>query len=217
MSHAATTTAATAKDVADVAKTTTSPGLEAAGESFTGHVFQGTTSVPSTGQARRYVHHGKGPLPPMPRVGLPEETYLHVAHKAERNGDDLVFEAAKVGQYITLATKRADDPWHVKLKYFRHALKRHCQAPEHADAMTKEWFGKLATLVRAHAGAEALRLAGEMDDVYDARRSMGQSPEQIADDAEKFFDQVCPMCETCPPIYNEDDWRQLKIFRDRWI
>ncbi len=173
--------------------------------------------LPQGAQPRRYVNASRGPLPPMPRIGLPEETYLHVAHKAERNGDDLVFEAAKVGQYVSLALRDADAPWHVKLKYFRHALKRHCNAPEHADEMTKEWFGKLARMVKSQAGAEALRLAAEVDEMYEARTSMGQDIETIADDAEKFFEQICPMCETCPPIYNEEDWVKMKGIRDRWI
>lgn len=174
-------------------------------------------SASQGGQARRYVHPARGPLPPMPKVGLPEDMYLHVAHKAERNGDDLVLEAAKVGQYVSLALRDADAPWQTKLKYFRHALKRHCQPRERADETTKAWFGQLANLVKSHAGAEALRLAAEMDEVYEARQSMGQSTEQIADDAEKFFEQVCPMCETCPPLYNEEDWHKLKAIRDRWI
>lgn len=186
--------------------------VEGSNESLTGEVFDPRPQK----QSDRYTR-ARGPLPPMPRIGLPEETYLHVAHKAERNGDDLLFEAAKVGQYVSLAVRKQDAPWESKLKYFRHALKRHCQPPEHADEMTKEWFKKLSNFVKAHIGAEALRLAGEADDRFEARQSMGQSTDDIADDAEKFFEMVCPMCETCPPIYNEEDWQQLKIYRDRWV
>ena len=153
----------------------------------------------------------------MPKIGLPEETYLHVANKAQRNGEDLIFEAAKVGQYVSLALRDTDRPWEDKVKLFRHALKRHCRPPEHADEMTKEWFKRLSHFVRGLFGGEALRLAGEQDDRFDARKSMGQSIEDIADDAEKFFDAVCPHCDTCPPLYNEEEWRQLRIYRDRWI
>ena len=193
------------------------PATEPGGESLTGHVLQ----APGTGQADRYVRQSKtrdrGPLPPMPRVGLPEDTYLHVASKAQRNGEDLIFEAAKVGQYLTLATRKVDEPWQHKFKLFRHALKHHCKAPEHADEMTKGWFKQLATYIKSYAGAEALRLAGEQDDRFEARVSMGQSADDIADDADKFFDMVCPHCDSCPALYNEDDWRQLKIYRDRWV
>ena len=187
------------------------PPAEPGQESLTGHLFHGD---PATGQAKKYV---RGPLPPMPKIGLPEETYLHVAAKAQRNGEDLIFEAAKVGQYVSLALRDADGPWQDKVKLFRHALKRHCQPPEHADEMTKGWFKKLAHHVKGYFGAEALRLAGEQDERFDARASMGQSREDIADDAEKFFDAVCPHCDTCPPVYNDEEWRQLRIYRDRWI
>lgn len=186
--------------------------VDAGQESLTGEVFEPKPQK----QTDRYTR-ARGPLPPMPRIGLPEETYLQVAHKAERNGDDLLFEAAKVGQYVSLAMRKRDAPWAAKLKYFRHALKRHCQPPEHADAMTKDWFKKLASFVKAHIGAEALRLAGEADDRFEARQSMGQSSDDIADDAERFFESICPMCDECPPIYNQEDWLQLKIFRDRWV
>ena len=184
--------------------------VEMGSESVAGKVFQPKK------QSERYVN-AKGPLPPMPKIGLPEEMYLHVAHRAERNGDDLVFEAAKVGQYVSLAHRDADAPWAVKLKYFRHALKRHTQPPDHADEVTKQWFKKLAAFVKSHIGAEALRLVSEQDDRFEARLSMGQTAEDIADDAEKFFEQICPMCDECPPVYNEEDWRQLKMFRDRWV
>ena len=157
------------------------------------------------------------PIPQMPKIGLPEETYLHVAHRAERAGDPLVFEAAKVGQYVSLALRDPDAPWQTKLRYFRHALKRHCAAPENADAATKQWFERLANLVRTHAGAEALRLAAEVDEMYQARKSLGQDVEKIADDAERFFDQIAPMIESCPPVYTEEDWAKLKAIRDRWI
>lgn len=186
--------------------------VDAGHESLTGEVFDPRPKK----QADRYTR-ARGPFPPMPRIGLPEETYLHVAHRAERNGDDLLFEAAKVGQYVTLGIRKQDGSWASKLKYFRHALKRHTQPPEHADEMTKEWFKKLAGFVKSHIGAEALRLAGEADDRFEARQSMGQSADDIADDAENFFEMICPMCDTCPPIYNEEDWQQLKIFRDRWV
>ena len=173
--------------------------------------------APAQQQASRYVDGGKPRVPKMPKIGLPEKVYLQAAKEAESRGDDLTVEAAKVGQYVSLALRNLDAPWATKLKYFRHALKRHARPPEHADAVTKEWFGKLAHHARAYAGAEALRLAAEQDDCFDARRSMGQSEDDIADDAESFFDAVCPHCDSCPPIYNPEDWEQLKALRDRWV
>ncbi len=173
--------------------------------------------APAQRQAQRYVEDGKPRVPKMPRIGLPEKVYLQAAKEAEARGDDLTVEAAKVGQYVSLALRDLDAPWSTKLKYFRHALKRHARPPEHADDVTKQWFGKLAHHARAYAGAEALRLAAEQDDCFEARQSMGQSEDNIADDAESFFDAVCPHCDTCPPIYNPEDWEQLKSLRDRWV
>jgi len=188
---------------------------EGASDTTVGRVLPDATKpAATTKQAGRYV--GKG-LTPMPKVGLEEEMYLKVAKRAEKAGDDLLHEVAKVGQYVTLAIRRPDEKWGKKVKFFHHALKRHCKAPEHADDITKQWFKKLSTFVKHHAGQEALRITGEMDDCFNMRLEMSQSRDDIADDAEAFFEKVCPYCETCPPLYNEEDWRQLCDFRDRWV
>ena len=180
-------------------------------------------AAPTTGpQARRYLRKPTGPagthgLPRMPKVGLPEKVYLEAARNAGAAGDDLTHEAAKVGQYVTLALRDPDAAWPEKLKCFRHALKRHCRPPEHADDLTRSWYGQLARHVKAYAGAEALRLALEVQECYETRQGLGQTAESICDDAEEFFDAVCPHCETCPPVYNPQDWEQLKALRDRWV
>ncbi len=160
---------------------------------------------------------GMSKLPGMPKVGLPEEMYLKVAKQASRHCNDLVHEAAKVGQYLTLATRNPDEPWPQKLKAFRHALKKHCIPPEHADELTKDWYKRLARHVRKHAGLEAVRLAEEVNERYEMRKSIGQTDDAISDDAEEFFDGVCPNCETCPPLYRDEQWEQIKEIRDRWI
>ena len=160
---------------------------------------------------------GLSKLPGMPKVGLPEQAYLRVAHGASKTCDDLVHEAAKVGQYLTLATRDPDQPWPEKLKAFRHALKHHTRPPEHADDVTKHWFHRLGNHVRKYAGAEALRLCREEDERYEMRRSIGQTDDEIADDAEAFFDGICPNSGRCPPIYLEADWHAMKEIRDKWI
>lgn len=186
-------------------------------DSVVGVPAQGTASS-STRQTKRYLEPGNRPhVPKMPKIGLPEKVYLNAAREAEARGDDLTFEAAKVGQYVSLALRDLDARWEKKLKYFRHALKRHCQPPEHADAVTKAWFEKLAAHVKSYAGNEALRLAAEQDECFETRRELGQTADEIAEDAEPFFDMVCPHCDTCPPVYNESEWEQLKEYRDRWI
>ena len=117
-------------------------------------------------------------LPQMPDIGRPESFYAKLVHTADRQGDTHSHEAAKVGQYVTLAL----DPsraWEEKLKYFQHALKRHCVPPPYPDDDVWMFYQQLAELVRGYCGQEALRLASLEDDLYAARLSMGQSREKI--------------------------------------
>lgn len=155
-------------------------------------------------------------LPPMPLIGLDEHVYAHEARKAEREGDVHRREAAKVGLYITLAL----DPhisWDTKRKYFAHALHTHCVPPPVPDDETAAFYADLALLVRKYAGQEALRLASREDDFYAARVAMGQTREQIEDDAEEFFMNLLQSTDTRPDIFLEEDWNQLKLVRDQWI
>jgi hypothetical protein len=181
-------------------------------------------------------------LPEMPAIGQPEAVYAKMVHQAERQGDPHARAAAKVGQYITLAL----DPsrkWEDKLKYFRHALKRHCQPPPYPDDAVWMFYQKLANLVRQYCGQEALRIASQEDDLYAARLTMGQTRGKIEDDAEEFFTRLMGHYEEsgidrsgesslvghilvdhgevhgdrCPEWFNEEDWAQLKLIRDQWI
>jgi len=155
-------------------------------------------------------------LPPMPEIGRPESSYAKRVHEADRQGDIHTHEAFKVGQYVTLAM----DPhlsWDEKLKYFRHALKRHCVPPPYPDDDVWMFYQQLADLVRQHSGQEALRLASLEDDLYAARISMGQNREQIEDEAESFFQRLLGQNDQCPDWFNEADWSQLKMVRDQWI
>ena len=155
-------------------------------------------------------------LPPMPEIGHPEGYYAKRVHMADEAGDVHAHEAAKVGQYVTLAM----DPslsWEEKLKYFRHALKRHCAPPPFPDDDVWMFYRNLADLVRRYCGYEALRLSSQEDDLYAARLSMGQSREKIEDDAESFFDRLIGSGDFCPEWYTEEDWGQIKMIRDQWI
>lgn len=156
-------------------------------------------------------------LPSMPEIGRPESYYAILLRQAEQQSNDHLREAAKVGQYITLAI----DPslgWDEKLKYFRHALKRHCSPPPYPDDDLWLFYNGLADLVRQHAGHEALRLASIEDDLYAARLSMGQTREVIENDAEIFFYKLLGGTgDQRPEWYNEADWQQLKVLRDQWI
>ncbi len=155
-------------------------------------------------------------FPPMPEVGHPESYYSRLCHQAEKNADTHAHEAAKVGQYLTLAM----DPglaWEEKLKYFRHALKRHCQPPPFPEDDVWTFYRTLAEFVKQKAGQEALRIASTEDDMYAARLAMGQSREQSEDEAEDFFRRRMGQAEDCPEWFDEADWAQLKMIRDQWI
>src|ERR1051325_388484 len=65
----------------------------------------------------------------MPNIGRPESYYAKIAQEAEIAGDQYAHEAAKVGQYVTLALDESL-VWEEKVKYFKHALRRHCRPPE---------------------------------------------------------------------------------------
>ena len=155
-------------------------------------------------------------LPPMPEIGRPESFYAKLVKHADQQGDVHLHESAKVGQYITLALDPALS-WEDKLKYFRHALKRHCVPPPYPDDDVWMFYQQLAELVRQYAGHEALRIASTEDDLYAARLSMGQEREKIEDDAETFFGRLMGRGDQCPEWFNETDWSQLKLIRDQWI
>ena len=157
-------------------------------------------------------------LPKMPKIGLAESAYSKLAREADRAGDAHSHEAAKVGQYVSLAM----DPqlgWDEKVKYFRHALRRHCNAPPLPGEEVWLFYRNLAGVVRSHVGLEALRLASTEDDLYAARISMGQDREVIEREAERFFSLLMDgaRADLCPEWFNEDDWAQLKMIRDQWI
>ena len=152
----------------------------------------------------------------MPEIGRPESYYAKLVHQADKAGEIHTHEAYKVGQYVTLAM----DPhltWEEKLKYFRHALKRHCNPPPYPDDEVWMFYQQLADLVRQYAGQEALRLASLEDDLYAARLSMGQNRDKIEDDAETFFGRLLGSGDTPAEWFNESDWSQLKLIRDQWI
>jgi len=159
-----------------------------------------------TTQARKF--------PPMPEIGHPESYYAKLVKKADQSGSQHAHEAAKIGQYITLAL----DPnltWEEKLRYFQHAMKRHCQPPPFPDDDVWMFYRELSELVRQYAGQEALRIASNEDDLYAARISMGQEREKIEDEAEEFFARLLP--DHKPDWFNEQDWEQLRLIRDQWI
>ncbi len=155
-------------------------------------------------------------LPDLPEIGQPESYYARKVHEADRTGDTNLREAHKVGQYVTLAMDPALS-WEQKLKYFIHALRRHCNPPPVPDEATWVFYRDLAELIRSHCGKEALRLAMYEDDLYDQRQKLGVRREQIECEAELFFARLLGSSNKCPEYFDEEDWQQLKMIRDQWI
>ena len=155
------------------------------------------------------------PLPKLPTIGREEAYYAKRARRAERDGDVHGRCAYKVAQYITLALEPSLE-WDEKVRYFQHALDHHCEPPPYPSDDLWIFYGKLADLVRQHAGREALRMASQEDDLYAARLAMGQRREVIENEAEEFFARLIPG-DGCPEWMNEADFTALKILRNQWI
>jgi hypothetical protein len=160
--------------------------------------------------------HAHTVFPPMPEIGLSEHRYTRLEREAGEAGDRHAREAWKVAQYVTLALKPGL-PWSEKLRYFNHALHHHCVCPPLPDDATWAFYHDLMSLVRDHAGAEALRLASKEDEVYAKWVSLGCTRDRIDSDAEAFFYGLMGRGEKCPEHFHEEDWEALKVFRNQWL
>ncbi len=155
-------------------------------------------------------------LPSMPPIGQPESYYARQVQFADKIGDPHLHEAFKVGQYISLGI----DPklkWESKLKYFDHALRRHCAPPPLPDEDVWLFYRQLADLVRLHCGYQALLLASQKDDEYAGRLANKESREKIAEEAEPFFQKLMGLGWEKPNHFSDEDWVQLKLIRDQWV
>ncbi|MDB5326769.1 MAG: hypothetical protein JWM57_2338, partial [Phycisphaerales bacterium] len=81
--------------------------------------------------------------PCMPEIGHPESYYARIAKHAEHHGNRHAREAAKVGQYVTLALDPALH-WDQKVRYFKHAISRHCHPPDFSDDSCWKFYHDLA-------------------------------------------------------------------------
>jgi hypothetical protein len=156
-------------------------------------------------------------LPSMPEIGHPESYYARLVHRADRDNSPHAREAAKVGQYITLGI----DPylsWEQKVRYFRHALRRHCQPPKITSDPVWMFYQSLGHLVRQYSGQEALRLASQEDDrLASAMQLGGATRDEISREAEAFFASLTGFDDACPEHFSEEDWTQLKMIRNQWV
>jgi len=154
-------------------------------------------------------------IPALPEIGHPETYYAKRVHHADKLGDAHAHEGFKVGQYITLALDPRL-PWERKLRYFQHAIQRHCTPPRFPDDQLWLFYRGLADLVRTYAGQEALRLSLAEDELYDKRVRDGILREDVEEDAALFFRKLIPF-DACPEWFHEVDYAQLKMIRDQWI
>ncbi len=155
-------------------------------------------------------------IPEMPKIGMPEAYYARQVHYADKTADPHLREANKVAQYVTLALEPRL-PWCKKLKYFDHALRRHCNPPPLPDDEIWLFYQQLGNLIRGHAGEQALRLACEEDDNFARRLSHGEPRNQIISDARHFFYELTTLGHDRPGHFNEEDWIQLKLIREQWM
>ena len=155
-------------------------------------------------------------LPSLPEIGHPEMYYAKRVHLADKTGNLHMHEAYKVGQYVTLALNPSLT-WEQKLRYFQHALRRHCVPPPLPDEQVWMFYRSLAHLVREHCGAEALRLASAEDESYVQRLKLGIPRDLIEDEAERFFQRIVGFGDTCPFYLHQEDWEQLKLLRNQWV
>ena len=155
-------------------------------------------------------------FPPPPEIGLPEAHYAQLAHRADRIGDVFARDAAKVGQYVTLALAPGLD-WPSKKRYFEHALRRHCVPPPLPDEDVWLYFQSLATLVRRYAGQEALRLASAEDDQYVLLEKSGMARRDLRNRAQDFFGLIMGRDGPRPDLFTVEDWDQLVLIRAQWV
>ena len=154
-------------------------------------------------------------FPPMPELGHSEKYYKVLAEESARAHAVHAREAAKVGQYVTLGLTEDCSPQE-KMKYFRHALRRHCVPPAVSDDVVDAFYERLADFVRGHAGREALRVASVEDDRFAMRLREGESRPKVLFEARQFYDKLMGPQETCPEVFNDEDWEQLKLIRKYW-
>jgi hypothetical protein len=154
-------------------------------------------------------------VPALPEIGHPEAWYAKRCHMADKYHDVHAHESYKVGQYVTLGMSPSMS-WPEKLKYFQHALRRHCNPPPQPTEDVWLFYRKMAHLVKECCGREALRLCLEEDDLYAKRVALGQAREQIRGEARQFFGKFFPFDDSCPDWFIQEDFAQLKLIRKQW-
>jgi len=154
-------------------------------------------------------------FPPMPQLGQSEAYYKELVRQAEHNHQVHAREAAKVGQYVTLGLNEDTDPAS-KMKFFRHAIRKHCVTPHISDVAVEGFYERLTTFVRLHAGREAMRVANNEDERYAMRERDGEPHAKLVAEAKVFFEKLLGPEGESSDLFTDDDWQQLKIIRHQW-
>jgi hypothetical protein len=157
-----------------------------------------------------------GDLPPLPEIGHPETYYAKQVARADRHGMRHAHEAYKVGQYITLALGPRLT-WEQKARYFRHAIRHHCNGPDLAPQPIMKFYSDLADLVRKYAGQEAIRMASREDDAWAAQLQRGVPRAQVKAEAARYFKALFGDDGRQPEYFTRDDWDQLWVLRKAWL
>jgi len=155
-------------------------------------------------------------FPPMPQLGQGEAYYTNLVRQAEHAHQVHAREAAKVGQYVTLGLQEDTDPAS-KMKFFRHAIRKHCVPPPISDVAVEGFYERLSDFVRLHAGREALRMASIEDERYAMRERDGESRGKLVAEARVFFEKLLGPDSLRSDLYTDEDWQQLKIVRHQWL
>lgn len=157
-----------------------------------------------------------GDLPPLPEIGHPETYYAKQVARADRHGMRHAHEAYKVGQYVTLALG-SRLTWEQKARYFRHAIRNHCNGPDIAPREITKFYSDLIELVRKHAGQEAIRMASREDDAWAAQLQRGVPKAEVKAQAQGFFKIMMGDGIFTPEYFNREDWEQLQVLRKNWL
>jgi hypothetical protein len=155
-------------------------------------------------------------FPPMPTLGQSEAFYKELVRQAEHAHQVHAREAAKVGQYVTLGLQEDTDPAS-KMKFFRHAMRKHCVPPPISDVAVEGFYERLGEFVKLHAGREALRVASNEDERFAMRERDGEGREKLVVEARVFFEKLLGPDSVRSDLFGDEDWRQLKIIRHQWL
>ena len=155
-------------------------------------------------------------FPPMPQLGQSEAYYKEMVRQAEHSHQVHAREAAKVGQYVTLGLQEDTDPAS-KMKFFRHAIRKHCVPPPISDVAVEGFYERLADFVRLHAAQEAMRMANTEDERFAMREREGESRDKLVAEAQVFFERLLGPDSVRSDLFTDEDWQQLKIIRHQWV